>query len=141
MLAVTDCHADVRLAPYLLMVPLANAVRQPSPPRVDRLARMQRDASLLRVSILTKALGAGVVVLVGVVGFYVSRAFPGHQSTSHATSAVSGASSTAGGATAGGAGPSGATAGGTASPNGGISAPTTPPVTTPAPAPVVSGAS
>ncbi|MHB1774908.1 MAG: hypothetical protein ACYCU7_02800 [Acidimicrobiales bacterium] len=122
-------------------MPLANAVRQPSPPRVDRLALVQRDASLLRVSSLTRALGAGVVVLVGVVGLYVSRAFPGHQSTSHATGGAPSAAPTAGGATAGGASPSGATAGGTASPGGGISAPASPPVTTPAMPPVVSGAS
>jgi len=127
------------------MVPLANAVRQPSPPTADRHARMRRDASLLRVSSLTRAVGAAVVVLVGVVGFYVSRAFPGHQSTPHAagtvTGGASGASPGTGGATSGGASPSGATAGGSASPSGGISAPTSPPVTTPAPAPVVSGAS
>ncbi len=93
----------------------------------------------MRVSSLTRATGAAAVVLVGVVGLYVKGAFPGHQTASHppqggGTASVGGSASSAGTA-------QGAASGGGASTPGGLSGPGSAPVVSPAPAPVVSGAS
>lgn len=119
------------------------AVQQSSTPAVDRLARSQRDASLLRISSLTRAIGAAVVVAVGVVGIYVSRAFPGHSTTAPGTATASSSPGSAGSSAAGGGGAAAIGGGGTVpgSSSAGLSAPSSAPAASPAPPPVVSGAS
>ena len=90
------------------------------------MARLRRDDALERISGVTKSIGIGIAVAVAALGFYVSKALPGH----HAT--TSGASNT---------GSAAQTSSGTASaPQSSINPPSTPTQNTVAPAPVTSGA-
>jgi len=66
--------------------------------RQARQARHRRDASLDRIPRLTAKLALATAALVGALGFYVSRAFPGHQAAGSAT--VSTETSGAAGSTA-----------------------------------------
>lgn len=91
---------------------------------------MRRDGALARLSSLTAAIGVAIIVALGVLGLYVGRALPGHQS--HSTT---GSSSSAGSTTAGGTGTSSAAS------QGGLNPASTPTQSTSLPPPVVSGAS
>lgn len=99
---------------------------------------MRRDGALARLSSLTAAVGVAIIIAVGVFGFYVDKAFPGHQShatTGSTSSTGSAAGSATGGVTAGGAGTS------SAGSQGGLNPASTPTQSTSLPPPVVSGAS
>ena len=105
--------------------------KQPAGAR-DRLARGRRDASLVRVSSVTKTIGVGIVAAVGVLGLYVSRALPGHHTSAPAGQAPASSPSAPSGSAAQGA-PA-------ASPSA-LTPPASAPARTQAPAPVTSGAS
>ena len=132
-------HLVVRIAPYGGSVA---PIRHQHPGLHERMARRRRDASLLRVGTITKAIGAGTLAAVGLLGFYVAKAFPGHHTSAPtATAASAGTVQSAVGPAApsttplGGAGPA------TAPPTTSLTPPTSPPVRTSTQAPVVSGSS
>ena len=119
-------------------------IRHQHPGLHERMAKGRRDASLLRVGTITKAMGAGTVAAVGLLGFYVAKAFPGHHTiapTATAASVGTGqgaaapAAPTTSPSTVGTAGPA------TTSPATSLTPPTSPPVRTSTPPPVVSGSS
>jgi hypothetical protein len=106
-----------------------------------------RDASLLRVGSVTRTIAVATVAAVGALTFYVSKALPGHHSVA-ATSASTGPVVTGSPATTpagvGSTTISGASASSTSqqtsAPAPTITPPTSPPVRTPSPASVTSGA-
>jgi nitrate reductase NapE component len=65
------------------------AARRPAADRVS-YQRMRRDDSLQRVSKVTRRVGVLAVAMVGALGFYVSRALPGHPtgSPTHTTGPI-----------------------------------------------------
>jgi hypothetical protein len=93
------------------------------------MARIRRDDSLGRITKVTKALGIGVLATTGALGLYLSKALPGHSSTSQST--TSSATSTSG---------AGSSTSGTSSGSGQLSPPSSPPAQSQQPAQVVSGA-
>lgn len=102
-----------------------------------RIAR--RDAYVGRVTSATKAIGLATVAAVGAVALYVSRAVPGHSttSTSQASTGQASTSPTVGGT-------AGSAASGAAAPQSGapsLTAPSSPPVRTTRPAPVITSVS
>jgi hypothetical protein len=94
------------------------------------MARIRRDDSLGRIAKITKTLGIGLLAATGVLGLYLSKALPGHQTAtgSPSTSVPASNSASAGSSTAGAS-------------SGQLSPPSAPPVRAQQPAPVVSGAS
>ena len=137
-------HSVVRFAPYGGSVA---PIRHHPLASHERIARGRRDASLVRVGTVTKTIGAGIVATVGVLGFYVAKAFPGHH-TSTPTAAATAPGSGTGQSSTPSAAPTttpsvpGTAAPGTASPttSPSLTPPTSPPVRTSAPPTVVSGA-
>lgn len=99
----------------------------------ERAARGRRDDSLRRVRSLTKGITVAAAAAVGVLGFYVAKAFPGH---SAAPASQSSSTTTPTPATQPSTGQSSPATG---SPT--VTAPPSPPVTTPRPAQVSTGAS
>ena len=105
--------------------------------RRDRAARGRRDDSLRRVHTLTKGIAVASAAAVGVLGFYVAKAFPGHSAT---PTSQSSATTTPPPATTPTTQPStGQSSAATSSPT--VTAPPSPPVTTPSPVHVTTGAS
>lgn len=102
-----------------------------------RQARRQREEALRRARSITKSIAVASVAGVAAIGFYVSRALPGHASTpTGATAGTTGVTST--GSSAGvsptGGGNSSAGQSGTS-----LAPPNNPPAQAQQPAPVVSG--
>ena len=95
----------------------------------NRHARLQRDAALRRVGTISRTIAVASIAAAVAIGVYVSRAVPGHTSTSSTSGTAPSAPAT--GAT-GNTGSTGTNSNGLAPPN-------NPPVQTPQPAPVVSG--
>jgi hypothetical protein len=116
--------------------------------RSARRARLQRDAALDRVGSVTRKIAVGSIAAAVALGFYVSRALPGH-STRPATSGSVGPSTGTGSTPAGSAGgtgtavPAAGGSGGSSTGAGGssnsLSQPASPPSQTQQQAPVVSG--
>ena len=94
------------------------------------MARIRRDDSLGRITKVTKALGIGLLATTGVLGLYLSKALPGHTSTTQSTTSSATSNST-----------TGSTTSGTSSGSGQLSPPSNPPAQSRQPASVVSGAS
>lgn len=137
-------HSVVRFAPYGGSVA---PIRHHPLASHERIARGRRDASLVRVGTVTKTIGVGIVATVGVLGFYVAKAFPGHHRSTPTAAATAPGSGTGQSSTPSAAPtttPSvpGTAAPGTASPttSPSLTPPTSPPVRTSAPPTVVSGA-
>lgn len=134
----------------------------------SRLDRAQRDAALRRVRSITKAVAVGSVAAAAGIGVYVSRALPGHSSTTRASTTGAGTSGTpvtpatapssvapttpgtsvsgtgsGSGDTGSGTSSSGTSSSGSSSSGNGSASTLTPPTNVPAPtqqqAPVVSG--
>ena len=99
-----------------------------------RRARIRRDDSLGLVTRVTKSVGIGILAATGVLGLYLSKALPGHAATTSNTTSPA-ASHLADGILARvldvGSSSSGSTQ---------LSPPSSPPVQSQQPAPVVSGA-
>ncbi|HVA08570.1 MAG TPA: hypothetical protein VNG12_17695 [Acidimicrobiales bacterium] len=107
---------------------MATPRRRPVP-NAAALARRRRDESLGRVTTMTKTIGVSILAATGILGLYISKALPGHSTTAPSvTSNV--ASSNSNGNTGSGA-----------STSGGLAPPSSPPVQSQQPAPVVSGSS
>jgi len=110
--------------------------------RADRRARLQRDAALDRVDSITRKIGVGSIVAAAAIGFYVSRALPGHSARPTTSGTAGSTTDTAGGnsgtpsSSSGVSGGSSASAGGSSST---LTQPTSPPSQTQQQAPVVSG--
>jgi hypothetical protein len=96
------------------------------------MARIRRDDSLGRITKITKTLGIGLLAMTGALGLYLSKALPGHSSTSQSMSTSSSATNTT---------TAGSSTSGTSSGSGQLSPPSSPPAQSQQPAPVVSGAS
>jgi len=115
---------------------ISSRSERPAPPRDPRAAleRHRRDDSLNRVSRLTTRVAIGSLALIGALGLYVSRALPGHTSTTSSSGTASASTST---------NQSSAGSSGQASSQGSsaVSPPAAAPVQTQAPAQVSTGAS
>jgi hypothetical protein len=98
----------------------------------NRHARLQRDAALRRVGTISRTIAVASIAAAVAIGVYVSRAVPGHTSTSSTSGTAPGAPAT------GATGNTGST-GSTGTNSNGLAPPNNPPVQTPQPAPVVSG--
>lgn len=135
-----------------------SAYRAATTERTDRHALARRDAAVRRVGSVTRTIGLGLVAAVAAVGIYVSRAVPGHSTSTGETTGTTTGPTSAGepsstpttGATSGSSptpsagAPSatpttGATSGSSPAPSGSLTPPTSPPVQTQQQAPVVSG--
>ena len=115
---------------------MASSAQGPQTPG-ERAARGRRDDSLRRVRSLTKGIAVATAAAVGVLGFYVAKAFPGHSAT---PATQSSSTTTPTPATTPATTPSTGQSG-SASSSPTVTAPPSPPVTTPRPAQVNTGAS
>lgn len=111
--------------------------RESNPSQVRRAAALRRDRALSRVSGITAGIGIASVAGLGMIGFYVAKAFPGHQ-YAHPTTPSAGTSSTN---VAGGVEQNTGATGNTGVGGQGITPPPTAPQSTPVAPPVTSGAS
>ncbi|MGD0313211.1 MAG: hypothetical protein ABSC90_12195 [Acidimicrobiales bacterium] len=110
--------------------------------RSDHRARLRRDVALDRVGSITRKIVIGSIAGAAAIGFYVSRALPGH-SARPASSGVAGSTPGTGGGTSVATVPASGVTGGSStgadgSPNT-LTPPTSPPSQTQQQAPVVSG--
>ena len=51
-----------------------------------RLARLRRDDALSRIATINRSIGAAALVVTGVLGLYLSKALPGHQTSTQSQS-------------------------------------------------------
>lgn len=110
--------------------------------RAARGARLQRDTALDRVGSITRKIAVASIAAAAAIGFYVSRALPGHSAqpitsgTPRSITGTAGDNPTAPSSPSGASGSSSAGAGGS---SGTLTQPTSPPMHTQQRAPVVSG--
>ncbi len=114
-----------------------SAYRAAATERPDRRALARRDAAVRRLGSVTKTIGLGLVAAVAAVGIYVSRAVPGHSTSTRETTGTTTGPTSAGAPAS--TPTTGAPSGSSPAPSGSLTPPTSPPVQTQQPAPVVSG--
>jgi hypothetical protein len=110
--------------------------------RAHRRAHLQRDAALDRVGSITRKIAVGSIAAAAAIGFYVSRALPGHSARPTTSGTAGSTPDTAGGNSGTPSSSSGVSAGSSAGAGGSSSTltqPTSPPSQTQQQAPVVSG--